>query len=106
MLATLAGNTSGQLLLPFVLYSCGVVALFFVFRRSLRKQKLHKKEDDLCLRSRAQEAHRRIDGINEAQWMRKHRMAVKIQRDGTPIPEQARTFLAAVAERQRMKGGR
>ena len=100
VLAWLELNAAGQKLLPFVLYSVGVIALFYVFRRNLRWRRQHTDEDAMLFRTRSYEAHRMIESIGQQEWLRSYRAAMLVRRDyGALEPAQAE-FLRAVTAHQ------
>jgi hypothetical protein len=84
----------------FVLYSIGVIFLFYVFRRSIARRRKVDRRDDQCLRTRSLTAHAKIDQIAGRQWVEKYRGAVKFARHGEPLPPEQRRFLAAVSAHQ------
>jgi flagellar biosynthesis/type III secretory pathway M-ring protein FliF/YscJ len=86
MLITLVQTAAGEKLLPFMLYCVGVVALFFVFRRSISRLREHDHQDDQCLRARSKEAHQAIDQIEMRDWLKRHRGAAKFNRRRQPAP--------------------
>lgn len=104
MLAWLEMNAAGQKLLPFVLYSFGVIALFWVFRRSIRWRKKHADEDDQCLRSRSFEAHRMIENISQNEWLKSYRAAVLFRREGRGFDPAQAEYLKAITAHQRRGG--
>src|SRR5512141_1397275 len=99
-------NAAGQKLVPFVLYSMGVIALFYVFRRSIRWRKRHADEDDQCLRSRSFEAHRMIESISQNEWLKSYRAAIHVKRDGRGLDPAQAEYLKAVSAHQRQGGSR
>lgn len=84
----------------FVLYSIGVIFLFFVFRRSIARRRRVDRRDDQCLRTRSITARAEIDQIAGRQWHEKYHRAVKFARHGEPLPPEQRRFLAALSAHQ------
>jgi hypothetical protein len=98
-----AQAAAGAKLLPFLLFSGGVVALFYVFRRSIFKSKQRDLSNDHCLRTRAGEAHGAIGEITAREWLRQHTRALKVGRNGVaPQPP----VLAALARISAYQQGR
>jgi hypothetical protein len=93
-------------LLPFVLFSIGVIALFFVYRRSLLKLKQRDRSNDQSLRARAHEAQGRIGEITAREWLRRHQRALRVDRSGAWPPPQVLAALSRISgyQRQRMGG--
>lgn len=97
---------AGAKLLPFLLFSGGVMALFFVFRRSIAKFKQRDTSNDQSLRDRSAAAQGRIGEITAREWLRKHEQALKVDRDGVLPQPQVLVALARISgyQRQRVDG--
>ena len=103
MLAWLDLNAAAQKLLPLSLYSAGVFALFYVFRRSIRWQKKHVDEDEMLFRTRSFEAHKMIESIGQTQWLQSCRASALVRRDGGGLQPAQAEFLRAVTVYQRAR---
>jgi len=90
-----------RIVFAFVLYSIGVIALFWVFRRSIRKTRQRDKSDVQCFKARGAAAHQEIDLITNRVWLEKYRAAIIFSRDHPLMSSHQRSFLARISQRQR-----
>lgn len=96
---------AGAKLLPFLLFSGGAMALFFVFRRSIAKFKQRDISNDQSRRARASAAQGQIGEITAREWLRKHEQALKVGRYGSAPQPQVLTALARISGYQRQRVG-
>jgi hypothetical protein len=96
---------AGAKLLPFLLFCIGFVALFFVYRRSLRQARQRDRSADQRLRSSAGAAHSAINEITEREWLRRHALALKVDRDGQAPQPQVFEALTRISSYQRQRMG-
>jgi hypothetical protein len=90
-------------LAPFMLFCIGAAALFFVFRRSITRRKQAEQHEAAGLRSRAGAAQHSVEEIAEREWLRKHRRALRLMRDGKPLAASVRQALEQVSVYQRRR---
>lgn len=90
-------------LLPFLLFSGGVVALFFVFRRNMFKSKQRDRSEEQALRIHADEAQGKIGEITAREWLHKHQRAIKVGRDGTAPAPQVLAALSGISGYQQRR---
>jgi hypothetical protein len=90
--------------LSFALFCLGVAALFFVYRRSVTLLRRSDSSKDTCLKARLSEAHRKIEQINGADWVARHRAALRIPRRGALPPQTSYAHLAHLSALQRQRG--
>ena len=86
-------------LLPFVLYSIGVIALFFLFRRSLKKRDTQLQHTSKRLVARMASAEQQISEIEARERYTRHNTAVKFMR-GSGLTREQREYLSRIGECQ------
>jgi len=90
--------------LSFALFCLGVAALFFVYRRSVTLLRRSDSSKDTCLKARLSEAHRKIEQIDGADWLARHRAALRFSRSGAAPPGPYLAHLAHLSALQRQRG--
>ena len=90
--------------LSFALFCLGVAALFFVYRRSVALLRRTDSSDDQCLKARLNEAHRKIEQIDGADWLARHRSALRFSRSGSEPPGTHLAHLMHISALQRQRG--
>ena len=88
-------------------YGLGILALLWVFRRSIMRQRRLKKESPVPGRQRQHGvvARSEIEGIEGRYWLSRYRQAQKFARLAPPSDPQQRFLAAVSAVQQRRRQG-
>jgi len=88
--------------LSAVCFGVGLIALLWVFRRTIIIRRRQKRDDVVSKKQRSVDAHKRIEEIDARDWKSKYDRSVKLPRGQAPDAKQRRV-LDDIASRQHQR---